>query len=90
MREDVDVRNEHSSTAVHDALDSRNLDIAQLHISHGMVRIQMPMINVDPETPLHRAVRSQKLDLVRLVLKGSGDVDVRGMYIWTRLRFIKP
>jgi ankyrin repeat protein len=41
----------------------------------------MPMINVDPETPLHRAVRSQKVDLVKLLLKGGGDVDVRGMYV---------
>ena len=64
------------SAPLHEAIDSGNLEIAQLLIGHG-ADVNAP--DKWGDRPFHRAVRSRSLDLVELLLKSGADIGARGM-----------
>jgi ankyrin repeat protein len=70
---DVDARNKHSSTPLHDALGG-NIDIAQFLVKHGA---NANLADKWGHSLLYRALQRRKPDVVELLVKGGADVNAR-------------
>ncbi|KAK8794514.1 hypothetical protein WA171_003636 [Blastocystis sp. BT1] len=68
----VDLKDEFGTTALHNASANGHLDCVQFLINSGSHLIP----NDSGNTPLHRAVLLQQIDVVKMILNKMSDVDV--------------
>jgi ankyrin repeat protein len=71
---DVNVRDKHNSTPLHEASGSGNLDVMRLLLRRGA---DVNVFDDRGDSPLHRALRYQRFDAVKLLVKEGADVNVR-------------
>jgi ankyrin repeat protein len=73
---DVNVRNKDNSTALHDALERANPSYtAQFLLGHGA---DANALDSRGDHPLHKTLRSQRFDIMEILVKGGADVNARG------------
>ena len=72
-----EIRGLYVLTPLHEDIESRDLDVAQLLISRGA---DINALDRGGKSPLSKAVKFQKPDFVELLLKGGADVNIRCLY----------